>query len=86
MNRAEAVDCLKEIMSACCSLCPDAVTLFSSKPTDPLSMGYQVHIKTSMDPQTFLEVKRIVEKSCLALKQECDKMVIYQPKASAITK
>ena len=80
MNRHEAVTCLREINDTCQNMSPDSVTLFHSKPDDPLSTGYQVHIKAVLDSETKQQVRSITEKHSLALKEEKEKVVIYQPK------
>ena len=80
MKRHEAVTCLREINDTCKNMSPDSVTLFYSKPDDQLSTGYQVHIKAVLDSETKQQVRRITEKHSLALKEEKEKVVIYQPK------
>ena len=80
MNRHEAVTFLKEITNSCANMSPDSVTLFHSKMDDPNSMGYQVHIKTILDNETKQQIRNIVEKHSLALKEEKDKVVIYKPR------
>ena len=80
MKRHEAVTCLKEITSTCTNMSPDSITLFNSRPDDPDSTGYQVHIKTVLDNETKQRLQNIAEKHSLALKEEKGKVVIYQPK------
>lgn len=81
MRRDEAVTCLKEITSTCTNMSPDSVALVQSKPDDPLSVGYQVHIETVLDQETERQLEDIAKKLHLALKKEKDKVIIYKPKA-----
>jgi hypothetical protein len=80
MKRHEAVTCLKEITITCTNMSPDAVALFDSRPDDPDSTGYQVHIKAVLDNETKQRLQNIAEKHSLALREENGKVVIYQPK------
>ncbi len=80
MNRHEAVTYLKEITNTCTNMSPNAVALFDSRPDDPDSTGYQVHIKTILDNETKQRLQNIAEKHSLALREENGKVVIYQPK------
>jgi hypothetical protein len=80
MKRHEAITCLKEINNTCKNMSPDAVTLVNSQPDNPLSTGYQVHIKTVLDSETRQQVQSIIEKHGLAFKEEKDNVIIYQPK------
>jgi hypothetical protein len=80
MNRQEAVTCLKEITAICGSMSPDAISLVNSKPDNPLSTGYQLHIQTVLDGETKRQVQIIAEKNSLALKEEKGQVIIYRPK------
>jgi len=80
MKRNEAVTYLKEITNTCTNMSPDAVALFDSRPDDPDSTGYQVHIKTVLDNETKQRLQNIAEKHSLALREEKGKVIIYQPK------
>lgn len=80
MKRDEAVTFLKEITTTCTDMSPDSVTLFPSQVNDPISTGYQVHIKTVLDGETKQQIQSIVEKYRLAFKEENGKVVIYRPK------
>jgi hypothetical protein len=82
MKRHEAVTCLKEITNTCANMSPDAVALYSSKPDDSLSEGYQVHIKTALDDETEQQMRNIAKKHSLTLKEEKGKVIIYKPKES----
>ncbi len=81
-KRDEAVTTLKEISEACKDMYESAVSLIESKPED-VSTGYQLHIKAALGCTDILLVREIVEKHKLAIKEENDEVVIYQPKSKA---
>lgn len=74
MKRAEAVSFLKEISAACGDA--SAISLSESKTTDA-SIGYQLRIKPPFDGQ---QVKDVIDKHRLAMKEENGEVIIYQPK------
>jgi hypothetical protein len=80
MKRNEAITCLKEITNTCTNMSLDSITLFNSKPDDPQSTGYQMHIKTVLDNETKQRLQNIAKKHSLALREEKGKVIIYQPK------
>ncbi len=83
MNRHEAVSYLREITINCQNLSPESVELVNSQTDDTLCAGFQIHIQTVLDHDTLLQIKRIAEKNCLAVKEEKGKVIIYQPKVAA---
>jgi len=85
MKRDEAVACLREINNSCRQMSPDAVTLINSPANDPLSTGYQVHIQTILDKETKIQIQTITQGHHLAVKEEQNKVVIYQPKQTPQT-
>lgn len=80
LKREEATALLREIIAACGGLDEEAVMLMLPNAADPLSHGYQLHIKTSAT-DNFSCIKSIVEKHDLAVSNEPEKslIVIYQP-------
>jgi hypothetical protein len=79
MKRDEAVTTLREISEACKDMYGSAVSLEESKPDDE-STGYKLCIKASFDGNDRMLVRGIAEKRNLAIKEEKDELVIYQPK------
>ena len=77
MKREEAISCLKEISAVYINA--SAVTLSLSEPSEA-SIGYQLQIKAQTALVDINTIKRIVKKHKLALREENESMVIYEPK------
>ncbi|MCL2359285.1 MAG: hypothetical protein LBH74_07480 [Nitrososphaerota archaeon] len=80
MKRNEAVTFLREITKNCNQMSPEAVTLIDSPVNDPLSIGYQVHIKTILDNETKGQIQNLLQERSLAFIEEANKVIIYKPK------
>ena len=80
LNREEATHVLKEIITGC-NLSADAVMLMPPNSDSVLSKGYQLHIKSSTQPNDLLCIKTIIETHRLAITTEPDNeiIVIYRP-------
>jgi hypothetical protein len=79
LKRYEAVTTLREISEACKDMYGSAISLVTSKPEDE-STGYRLCIKASLDGNDKTIVKEIAQKRKLAIREEKDEMVIYQPR------
>ena len=81
MNRAEAVNLLKEISDKCDSLSMFGVALMPPDADNVLSTGFQIHILGNVGEECFSSLKPIIEKSNLHLKmiQEKNVLIIYRP-------
>ena len=77
MKREEAISCLKEISAV--YIDASAVTLSLSKPTEA-SIGYQLQIKAPSASADINAIKHIINKRKLALREENESIVIYEPK------
>ena len=76
MDRNEAVNCLREITTVCTRMSPDFVSLYKSKQDDPLSLGYQIHIKAVLDKEAEKQIRTIAKKRGLAVEQVNGKVII----------
>jgi hypothetical protein len=83
MNRDEAVACLKEIDASYKGIFANAISLVKSKPDNPISTGYELHIKTALDAETKIQLKGVAQKKGLELIEEKDEVIIYKPKVVA---
>jgi hypothetical protein len=70
MKREEAVMILKEISRCCQNLSPDSIMLVKAQPDDQLSVGYQLHIRMSLDPVTVAQIQAIASRNQLAVYEE----------------
>jgi hypothetical protein len=81
MKREEAVTLLREISSCCQNLSPDSILLVKSKPEDPLSVGYQLHIQAAIDSETETKIQALSSQYYLAIHHEIGEVIIiYKPK------
>jgi hypothetical protein len=80
MKRDEAVITLREISETCRDMNGSAVSLINSKPEDA-STGYRLCIKGFLDGNDRMLLRNIAEKRKLAIKEEKDEVIIFQPKA-----
>lgn len=79
MNKKEASDFLKELLSDC-KLDSDSFILIDPNPNDNLSTGYKVRIETILDNECRLRLREITRKHDLAVIEERAQIVVYKPK------
>jgi len=81
MDRAQAVNVIKEISEQCQLLAGKSIKLLPPKDDDSLSNTFQVHIQTYQDPDPYLVscVKDVAEKHKLAIKQVFGYLIVYKP-------
>lgn len=85
MNRAEAINLIKEITDEkCTNLVGHDIILILPNANDNLSQGHQLQIKTVLDSGSLRCLEVIVKHNGYALKNEPEKklIVIYSPKDS----
>lgn len=76
MNRNEALTYLKELLTQCNGMSPNAVSL-EPKSSDP---SYSIHIKGSINEADKQIVIQIAKNHNLAVKESADGVVVYKPK------
>ena len=83
MNRDEAVDLLKELLDKYRSLEGKSFAIMPPDANNVRSKGYQVHIKTELDENTILQLRRYALDCGLALTEEKKNLtIIYKPMKS----
>ncbi len=78
MNRNEAVSYLKDLLSQCNDLSPNAVSF--EQATDMQSTGYIIHIKGTMQESEKQEVRNVAQKYSLQVKDNTNGVIVYKPK------
>ena len=80
LNKEEAIDLQKEIVSSCNGLSLEDISLELSSLGKPVSHGYQLHIKSNSIETNLPRLKTIAQKHYLALDEsKKDLVVIYRP-------
>ena len=83
MNKQQASAFTKELLSKC-RLDSNSFTLIEPNPNDKLSTGYKVCIKTVLDDECKLQIKKITKNHDLAVIIEKSQIVIYKPKPNQL--
>ena len=78
MERNAAITYLKELITKCNDISPDAVSF--EKPNSTDSTGYILYIKGSIDRSARQIVFDIAKKNNLAVKEDKNGVIIYKPK------
>jgi len=78
MDRAQAVNIIKEILETCRVIEGRSITLLPPKDNDKLSNTFQIHIRTTDEPLKEC-IKEIAAKHGLATQQEENYFVVYKP-------
>jgi hypothetical protein len=76
VKRQEAVELLNELLAYCKQLNPRLISLHPSKQAD----DFEIHIKDHVADADCENLKRIVQKRGLSIKEHNDFWVIYTPK------
>ena len=80
MNKQEASSFLKELLTKC-KMDSDSFILVEPNPSDVLSTGYKVRIKTVLNNECRKQIREITKKYDLAVIEEQFQIVIYKPKS-----
>jgi hypothetical protein len=78
MHRNEAVSYLKDLLSQCNDLSPNAVSF--EKNIGIQSTGYIIHIKGNMHESEKQTVRNVAQKYCLQVKENTNDVIVYKPK------
>jgi hypothetical protein len=84
MNEQEASAFTKQLLSEC-KLNSNSFVLIEPNPNDKLSTGYKVCIKTDLDNECKLQIKKITKNHDLAVIIEKSQIVIYKPKPNQLS-
>jgi phosphoribosyl-ATP pyrophosphohydrolase len=79
MNSAEAVACYKEIMMLSESMGSNSFNMVSTKKENSKPGDYQIRITMSGDDETKQQVANIAKERKVAMKEENNEVVIYEP-------
>ncbi len=77
MERNEAVTYLKELLTVCNDMSPEAVSF--EKPKDNDFSGYAVHIKGAILDSDKQAVREVAKKHSLAVRENLNGVVVYKP-------
>ncbi len=80
MKKKEACSFLKELLAKC-DMDSDSFVLLEPNPSDTLSSGYKVRIKTVLNNECRKQIREITKKYDLAVIEEQTQIVIYKPKS-----
>jgi hypothetical protein len=80
LNRTEAVNIYKEIVNLSKSIGYSAFDLKLSEKSDLIAQNYQIRIMMTIDAYLIQQISSIAKKHNLAVKQEKDEVIVYEPK------
>jgi hypothetical protein len=83
LKREEAIALIKEITEEkCTNLVGHDIILMSPNADNPLSLGYQLHIKTVLDNASYQCLELLVQMRGYVLNHDAEKqlIIIYKPK------
>ena len=83
MNKQEASSFLKELLAKC-KMDSDSFILVEPNPSDTLSTGYKVRIKTVLNNECRKQIREITKKYDLAVIEEQIQIIIYKPKSKNV--
>ncbi len=81
MNRTEAVNYLKEVLSQCEELSPTSVCFENYKDTQ--SEGYRVYIKGTIYEPDREKLRALAKKHNLAMQEDENRIIVYRSKDPA---
>jgi hypothetical protein len=81
MNKQEASNLLKELLSEC-KLESSSFVLMEPNLEDTLSTGYKIIIKTVIDNECRQQIREITKKHDLAVVEEQNQIIAYKPKSN----
>jgi hypothetical protein len=78
LDRSEAINYLKELLSKCNDLSPESVSF--ETPTNKNKIGLQVHIKGTIYESDKYWVREVAKKHSMSVQENLDGVIIYTPK------
>jgi hypothetical protein len=82
LKREEAILVLKELFDKCTNLDGHYLEVIPPKASKDMSLGYQIHIKATLDEETRTCMQDVLMKYQLTIKvEEEDSFIIYSPPA-----
>jgi hypothetical protein len=79
LKQGEAEKILVEVNEVCKKIGMLNITLFPPKSDDPLSKGYQIHIKTKPTDSSVNVLVPIIQKHNLSYNAKEEEIIIYKP-------